>query len=237
MWVDDEDQLKPKLVIPKEAAEPVTLNKNLTELVLRQGHAVWVANQAAGGEAKKVSVTSPTPCVRRWCGRAATASDERSAPFTFTWNGRFRQSDFDFIIAVANLVVIALVRALAVSILAERFQATGAPSPGYDELIGESKPMQELKAKIESREPPGLRAGARRERLGQGTGGAGDPPRQPSGRSADDLGQLRGDSARPDGEPTLRPQGGGVHRRRPRSHRLTSSKATWARCFSTKSAS
>lgn len=62
LWVDDEDQLKPKLVIPSGAADRVTLNKNLTELAPSQGHAVWVANQAAGGEAKKVEHFADAVC-------------------------------------------------------------------------------------------------------------------------------------------------------------------------------
>ncbi|MDZ4657800.1 MAG: FHA domain-containing protein, partial [Bythopirellula sp.] len=56
LWVDDEDQLRPKSVIPKEAADSVRLSKSLTELVMRQGHAIWVANQSAATSAKS-SVT------------------------------------------------------------------------------------------------------------------------------------------------------------------------------------
>src|ERR1043166_2789615 len=45
--VNEEGGLQPKLVIPRDAASRVTLNQSLTELVSRQGHAVWVANQAS----------------------------------------------------------------------------------------------------------------------------------------------------------------------------------------------
>ena len=48
LWADEEAQLRPKLVIPQEAVDRVKLSKSLTELVLSQGHAVWVANQIAG---------------------------------------------------------------------------------------------------------------------------------------------------------------------------------------------
>src|SRR3954454_13242731 len=47
--VNEEGGLQPKLVIPRDAADRVTLNQSLTELVSRQGHAVWVANQASKG--------------------------------------------------------------------------------------------------------------------------------------------------------------------------------------------
>ena len=149
LWVDDEDQLKPKLVIPSGAADRVTLNKNLTELVLSQGHAVWVANQAAGGEAKQGRA------FRRRRVRSAGAQEPRRRAADgrrhsrVSGRRRFRQSDFDFIIAVANLVVIALVRARAHISLQSDFKRLVSASPGYDELIGESKPMRQLKSKIE----------------------------------------------------------------------------------------
>src|SRR5690606_23129304 len=56
---------------------------------------------------------------------------------------------FDFIIAVANLVVIALVRARAHISLESDYRRLVRASPGYDELIGQSKPMLQLKGKIE----------------------------------------------------------------------------------------
>lgn len=149
LWVDDEDQLKPKLVIPADAADRVTLNKNLTELVLTQGHAVWVANQTAGAQASPVEHFADAVCaplVRK------DRDGERStlgALHVYLERGRFRQSEFDFIIAVANLVVIALVRARAHAALESDFKQLVRSSPGYDELIGESKPMLALKAKIE----------------------------------------------------------------------------------------
>jgi two-component system, NtrC family, response regulator HydG len=149
LWVDDEDQLKPKLVIPQGAANRVTLNKNLTELVLSQGHAVWVANQAAGGEAKRVEHFADAVCAPLVRKSRDGERQTVGAIHVYLEDGRFRQSDFDFIIAVANLVVIALVRARAHISLASDFKRLVSASPGYDELIGESKPMRHLKSKIE----------------------------------------------------------------------------------------
>ena len=74
----------PSWSFPQGAADRVTLNKNLTELVLSQGHAVWVANQAAGGEAKQGRALCRRVCAR-WFARAATASGRRSAPSTCIW--------------------------------------------------------------------------------------------------------------------------------------------------------
>jgi Nif-specific regulatory protein len=148
--VNDEGGLQPKLVIPQEAASRVTLNQSLTELVSRQGHAVWIANQATGTGKDAHSLGHfadgiCAPLVRR------TADAERStlgAIHVYLQSGRFRQSDFDFIISVANLVAIALVRARELTSLQTDLQQLVEKSPGYSELIGESPPMRDLKAKI-----------------------------------------------------------------------------------------
>jgi two-component system response regulator HydG len=148
LWADEEAQLRPKLVIPQEAVDRVKLSKSLTELVLSQGHAVWVANQTAAVKPTD-SVTFAdavcAPLVRK------DADGERrtlGAIHVYLENGRFRQSDFDFIIGVANLAVISLVRARSEVSLRSSFDRLVQASPGYDELIGDSKTMQELKDKI-----------------------------------------------------------------------------------------
>lgn len=156
--VNDEGGLQPKLVIPQEAASRVTLNQSLTELVSRQGHAVWIANQATGKEVTGKDAAGKdthslehfadgvcAPLVRR------SSEGERTtigAIHVYLQSGRFRQSDFDFIISVANLVAIALVRARELASLQTDYQQLVKKSPGYSELIGESAPMRELKSKI-----------------------------------------------------------------------------------------
>ncbi|MEX2092574.1 MAG: sigma 54-interacting transcriptional regulator, partial [Pirellulales bacterium] len=146
--VNDEGSLQPKLVIPQEAASRVTLNQSLTELVSRQGHAVWVANQASGDGAQDLGHFADAVCaplVRR------TVEGERTtlgAIHVYLEDGRFRQSDFDFIISVANIVAIALVRARELTTLQSDYQRLVEKSPGHDELIGDGPVMRDLKSKI-----------------------------------------------------------------------------------------
>ena len=148
LWADDESNLRPKIVIPHEATDRVRLSKSLTELVLRQGRAVWVANQTTGVE-KSDSITFAdavcAPLVQK-----DSSGDRRTlgAIHVYLENGRFRQSDFDFIIGVTNLAVIALVRARTEASLRSNFERLVQDSPGYDELIGQSTPMVDLKNKI-----------------------------------------------------------------------------------------
>ncbi len=149
LWVDDQEQLRPKVVIPQDQADRVQLSKSLTELVLRQGRAVWVASQSEGDTPQSSGTFADAVCaplVRKdGPGERATLG----AIHVYLQNGRFRQSDFDFIIAVTNLAVIALVRARSQVTLQSDFQRLRSESPGYDELIGKSPPMLELKRKIE----------------------------------------------------------------------------------------
>ncbi|HJQ80345.1 MAG TPA: sigma 54-interacting transcriptional regulator [Lacipirellulaceae bacterium] len=150
--VDDEGGLQPKVVIPKDAAGRVTLNQSLTELVSRQGHAVWVANQSSKdghpGGTRALGHFADAVCAplvrRNLDGERATVG----AIHVYLEDGRFRQSDFDFIISVANIMAIALVRARALTTLQSDYQRLVEKSPGHDELIGNCAPMRDLKSKI-----------------------------------------------------------------------------------------
>ena len=88
--VNDEGGLQPKLVIPQEAARRVTLNQSLTELVSRQGHAVWIANQTTGKDATDKGSHNlghfADGVWRHWCGEPSRASDRRSARSTCICN-------------------------------------------------------------------------------------------------------------------------------------------------------
>lgn len=147
--VSDEGQLAPKLVIPQEAEGKITLSQSLTELVSAQGHAVWVANQSSDdqkGSWEHFADAMCAPLVRKDDDGERTTL---GAIHVYLADGRFRQSDFDFLISVANIVVVALVRARELVTLQSDLQRLVQASPGYDELIGESKPMLELKSKID----------------------------------------------------------------------------------------
>ncbi len=66
LWVTEEGELKPKLVIPEDQGGKVTLSETLTEKVCRQRHAVLDRQQRAEHEGRgAASRTSPTPSARR----------------------------------------------------------------------------------------------------------------------------------------------------------------------------
>ena len=85
--VDDEGQLRPKVVVPADATDQVALSPRLTDLVLRQGHAVWVANQGIGDRGRRKAhrnwSTLRTPSVCRSCRAEVARSDCRWGRCTF----------------------------------------------------------------------------------------------------------------------------------------------------------
>jgi Nif-specific regulatory protein len=147
--VSDEGELTPKMVVPREAEGRVKLSQSLTELVLRQGHAVWVANQSAEvSDSKSWQHFADAVCAPLVQRIADNGRRTIGAIHVYLQDGRFRQSDFDFVISVANLMVVALVRARELVSLQSNFQRLVESSPGYDELVGQSQPMVTLKTKI-----------------------------------------------------------------------------------------
>ena len=143
LWVDEEGRLKPKLVIPEGAAEPVTLSQSLTELVCQQGHAVWIAKQHAGSTSDSLQHYADAVCVPLM-SQGATLG----AIHAYLDRGRFKQMDFDFAISLANIMVVGLVRARQQTRLESDYRRLAAKSAGDSELIGNSPIMVELRDKI-----------------------------------------------------------------------------------------
>lgn len=152
LWRTDEGELRPKVVSPADAKGSFEMSPSLTDLVSRAGHAVWVANQEwPEGEGEGLGQYTDAICaplIRRKKDKDSDDPATLGALHAYLEDGRFRQSDFDFVISVANLLVISLTRALELSRLQFNLARLVEQSPGYDELIGESEPMLDLKTKI-----------------------------------------------------------------------------------------
>lgn len=143
LWVNEEGQLKPNMVIPEAAAEKVKLSESLTELVVKQGHAVWVANQRQAERADSLQHFADALCV-------PLMKDGKllGAIHVYRELERFSQSEFDFALSLANILTVALARAREQTSLQTDYQHLVAQSPGYDEMVGESPAMLELKERI-----------------------------------------------------------------------------------------
>ncbi len=143
LWISDDGQLKPKLLVPSAPAADVVLSKSLTELVCQQGNAVWIANQKAD-----TAIDSLNHFADAFCVPLVRSGTTLGAIHVYLEHGRFRQTDFDFAISLANITAVALARARRESSLQNNYQQLVAKTPGHGELIGESRPMRELKSKI-----------------------------------------------------------------------------------------
>ena len=132
-----------KLVIPESGSGQVVLSQSLTELVCEKRHAVWVANQHFGEQVDSLEHYADALCVP-----LVSEDVTLGAVHLYREEDRFRQADFDFAIAVANIVVVALVRARRQRSLEANYDRLVRQSPGYSDLIGECPQMADLKTRI-----------------------------------------------------------------------------------------
>jgi len=147
LWVGDDGQLRRRLVLPEASHQRVVFSQLLTDLVCRQRHAVWIADQAVG-QSKALEHYADAVCVPLINKRGLPGSTAIGAIHVYRRQGHFRRSDFELAISVANIVSVALVRARSHLSLQSDYRRLVESSPGYDELIGASPPMEQLKAKI-----------------------------------------------------------------------------------------
>lgn len=143
LWVSDDGQLKPQLVTPEDATRTVKLNDDLTEIVCLERKAIWVDDQRKEGSSQDLQHFADAICVPLIDGQKTLG-----ALHLYKEGSRFRQSDFEMAIPLANILTVALVRARREAMLKVDNQRLSDKSAVYDELIGQSKPMQELKSRI-----------------------------------------------------------------------------------------
>ncbi len=143
LWVSDDGQLKPKVVMPEDAAGKVKLSNSLTEMVIRQGKAVWIDSQLHSEGMQTLQHYADAICVPL-IHEATTLG----AIHLYLEHGRFRQSDFEVAIPLANILTVALVRARRDATLKADHRRLIDKSAVSDELIGDSKPMDDLRSRI-----------------------------------------------------------------------------------------
>jgi Nif-specific regulatory protein len=143
LWLNDEGDLVERLVIPPEAKEHIALSKTLTEMVSQQKQAIWVANGRAGKTTESLLHYADALCVP-----LVFQDNVLGAIHAYLELGRFRQSDFDFAISLANITTVALARARRELNLTTDYQNLVAKLPERGGIIGQSPAMLELTSKI-----------------------------------------------------------------------------------------
>ena len=127
----------------------MALSKSLTELVCSQGRAVWIDNQSVSHNTSTLDHYADAICVPLLHEQVTLG-----AIHLYLEHGRFEQRDFDISIALANMLVVALVRARQQAILATNHSRLVAKSADFDELIGESAVMRQLRARLRASPAP-----------------------------------------------------------------------------------
>lgn len=144
LWVsDDKQRLNTHTVLPATAGNAAALSEALTRLVLLDRRAVWIANQRSERTADGLQHYADALCIP-----LLHEGEVVGAIHVYLDQGRFRQAHFDFAISVANILAVALVRARHEQSLEVSYERLKQKSAGFDELVGTSAPMMELKNKI-----------------------------------------------------------------------------------------
>ena len=139
LWLGEDQKLSPKLVLPEEHSEKIKLNNALTRKVVREKQAIRIEHDTVESQ-KNVADSICVPLI--WDAAVV------GAIHLYRESRKFNNDHFKLACAVANIMVKTLQRTnRQASVVAERDRLS-AKSADFSELIGDSKPMEELKAKI-----------------------------------------------------------------------------------------
>ncbi|MEO8496455.1 MAG: sigma 54-interacting transcriptional regulator [Planctomycetota bacterium] len=141
--VDDEGQLRPRRVLPEAAAKKLSLSETLTNMVSRQRRGIWTSKHSGGSISDSLQHFADAICIP-----AIRNETMLGALHLYLEHGRFRQSDFEVAMSVANLLAIALAKAHQLASLQADNARLAAQSASSSELLGDSPPMLDLKHKI-----------------------------------------------------------------------------------------
>ena len=144
LGIDDEGELRPKRVVPETAAKGFDLSSTLTEMVTRKRRGIWTSNHSGGNISDSLQHYADAICI-------PVIRDKTmfGALHLYLKRGRFRQSDFEVAMSVANMLAIALAKAYQLASLQSDNARLAAQSATSSELLGDSPPMREMKNKID----------------------------------------------------------------------------------------
>lgn len=140
LWMSDDGQMKLKSSVPDKAADAIVTNETLTGLVCRQGQAIWMNHPTS---------SIKPPCLEHFADAICVPLlHEQTTPgaiHLIREQGTFDRSQFQFAKSLSSIVVAALVNARRQATLEAEHQRLIVKSADFSELIGESKPMRQLK--------------------------------------------------------------------------------------------
>ncbi|HMO92266.1 MAG TPA: sigma 54-interacting transcriptional regulator [Pirellulaceae bacterium] len=139
MWLTDKGQLTPRIVLPQENSNDLVLSSALTKRVVHLKHALRIehsTSQHGKGYADSI------------CVPIIVGDDVAGALHLYRRNEPFRDAHFQLANSVANIMARALTRAQReASLIADNVRLANE-SADFNELLGNSPPMQTLRDKI-----------------------------------------------------------------------------------------
>lgn len=139
LWLSEDGQLKPKVVWPHEDAENIQLQPKLTERVVQHRRAIRVEHETEYGKREFVDSIC-VPVLREGAVVGAVHMYRRKQ--------KFRDEHFRLTCSAANIMALGLARANRHAVLEADHQRLVTAAGDSDEILGESKPIQQLKGKI-----------------------------------------------------------------------------------------
>lgn len=140
LWLSEDGQLKPKVVWPHEDAENIQLQPKLTERVVQHRRAIRVEHETEYGKREFVDSIC-VPVLREGAVVGAVHMYRRQQ--------KFRDEHFRLTCSAANIMALGLARANRHAVLEADHQRLVSAAGDSDEILGESKPIQQLKSKIQ----------------------------------------------------------------------------------------
>jgi transcriptional regulator with GAF, ATPase, and Fis domain len=136
LWLSESGKLKPKLVFPVEESEKLQLDPDLTRRVVSEKHAIRVEYDTDGEVADSI------------CVPLVSDNEVLGAIHLYRKSQSFQNSAFELAVAIATIMVRALATANRHSSLAAQHSRLVQKSATFDEMLGDSPKMIELKSKI-----------------------------------------------------------------------------------------
>lgn len=147
LWLTESSDLRPKVVIPDSQAELLQLKKNLTRRVVQEKHAIRVEYDSAG-DGTQFADAICVPLIAETGEGKEVRQQVEGAIHLYRLGKRFDDTHVELASALANIVSRALRHAHQHAALAAQHSSLLTKTGEFDELLGESPAMQDLKSKL-----------------------------------------------------------------------------------------
>jgi two-component system, NtrC family, response regulator HydG len=143
LFADNDGKLIVQRKYPNTNDGRALLSDKLTEMVCKQATAVWVKN-----ETRQIGDTPLRHFADAICVPLLNEGKTIGVIHLYREKEVFEKHSFDFTIAAASFIAASLVRARNESSLRNKHERLQHKNADFDELLGESQPMVELKVRI-----------------------------------------------------------------------------------------